>query len=221
MIVRTVIATADPAKLDEGVAFIRDEVQPAVDRMPGSYGLGAWVGRATGEVAVSTAWRDQAAQQASDESIASLRAEALRRLGAGEPRIELFEPVLISQSAPGFVGQWTRAVEIRHPVDRLEESLAGFKDSFLPSILEFPGVTLVTLLANRTTGLAVVTVAYPTEAEFAASRDRAERLRASVGRRGGTVERVTETQVAIVGLRSPVELPAQGGPVEFPANADA
>jgi hypothetical protein len=221
MIGRAVVATGDPAKIDELVAFTRDEIQPVVDGLPGSHGLGMWVNRKTGDVVVSTAWQDEAALKASDERLAPLRAEALRRFGSAEPRIEILEPVLIWQRDPSQVGQWTRAAEVRHPVDRLVENLASFKEHTLPAILEFPGVSTVALMANRTTGLTVLNVAYATDAEFEASRDRAATLRSeSMARLGASVERVTEMQVAIAGIRPPIDLPAQGKAVEFPANAD-
>jgi hypothetical protein len=121
-----------------------------------------------------------------------------------------------------------RAVEVRHPLERLEENLAGFQERTLPAIREFPGVTTVALLANRSTGLTVLNVTYRSQEEFEASRDRAGMLRAeSLPQMGAQLERLTEMQVAIVGLRAPVgmlmqpDLPAQGRAAESRASADS
>ena len=227
MIGRAVIATANPARVDDGVAFVRDEVLPVVAGLPGSYGLGMWVNRQTGEIVVNTVWQDEAAEKASDQRLASLRAEALRRLGATGARVELFEPVVVWQSEPNEVGQWVRAVEVRHAPDRLEEDLAGFRENTLPATRELPGVTGVVLLANRTTGLTVLNVTYRSREEFDASRERGATLRAkALARMGAELEKLTELQVAIVGIRAPIgssaasELPAQGRAADARAVAD-
>ncbi len=227
MIGRAVIAVGDPTKVDEGVAFVRDEVLPVVAGLPGSYGLGMWVNRQTGEIVVNTVWQDEAAEKASDVQLASLRAEALRRLGADGARIELFEPVVVWQSEPNEVGQWVRAVEVRHAPERLGEDLAGFRELTLPAIQAMRGVTGVVLLADRTTGLTVLNVTYRSREEFEESRERGATLRAeALARMGAELEKLTELQVAIVGIRAPIgssaatELPAQGRAAEARAVAD-
>src|SRR4051795_8925012 len=97
---RAVIATGDPAKIEEGIAFIRERVQPVVDSLPGSHGLGMWVNRETGQFVVSTVWEDEASLLASDERMSPFRAEGLAMMGAPEARIEIHEPAAFAQTKP-------------------------------------------------------------------------------------------------------------------------
>lgn len=220
MLGRAVITKGDPARMDEGVAFVMERVQPVVDSLPGSHGLGMWVNRETGDCVVNTVWVDEAALIASDEQLSGLRAEAMAKLGASEARIEILEPVVVFQTRPNEAGDWTRSSEIRLPLDRLGDNLAAFSSEILPQVRQIPGVTTIGLLVNRGTGLTVLSVSYDSRESFEASREFAQRMRArSMQQYGAELLRVMEMQVAVVGIRPPVDLPAQGGTVEFPVNA--
>jgi heme-degrading monooxygenase HmoA len=218
MLGRAVIAQGDPAKVDEVVAFVRDRVQPLVDSLPGSHGLGMWANRETGMIVVNSAWEDEAALLASNEQLASLRSEALKLLGAPEARIEVLEPAVMFQNEPDQPGYWSRATETRAPVERMDENIALFTSEVLPAIREIPGFNTIALLVNRDEGRMVANVTYSSREELDASRERAATLReASVTRLGAKVTGVMELEVAIVGIRPGIDLPSQSAPVEFPA----
>jgi hypothetical protein len=217
---RAVIAQGDPEKVDEVVAFVRDRVQPLVDSLPGSHGLGMWANRETGVIVVSTAWEDETALNGSDEQLAPVRSEALRLLGAQETRIEILEPAVMFQNAPDQPGYWSRTTETHAPPERMEENILLFTTELLPAIREIPGANTVGLLVNRRNGHAVSSVTYDSKEALDASRERAGRLRVeSVVRLGAKVMNVMELEVAIVGIRPPIDLPAQGRPAEFPSGA--
>lgn len=220
MLGRAVIAQGNPAKVDEVVAFVREQVQPLADSLPGSMGLGMWVNRENGMVLVNSAWEDAATLSASDATMAATRREALQLLGAAEARIEILEPAVIFQDAPNEPGNWTRSTEFTAPVERMDENIALFTSEVLPAIREIPGATTVALLVNRVEGRGVATVTYASRAELDASRGRAATLREqSLTRLGARVTNVLEFEVAIVGIRPGVDLPAQGKPVEFRSGA--
>jgi hypothetical protein len=222
MLGRAVIAQGDPAKVDEVVAFVRDRVQPLVDSLPGSHGLGMWANRETGQIVVNTVWEDEAALIASDAQLAPVRSEALHLLGAPEPRIEILEPAVMFQNTPDQPGYWSRATETRTPVERMEENINLFSSEVLPAIREIEGFNTVALLVNRHEGRSVANVTYTSREELDASRARASRLRhESVTRLGAEVTSVMEFEVAIVGIRPPIDLPAQGQQVEFPTGSTA
>jgi len=219
MLGRAVIAQGNPANVDEVVTFVRDRVVPLVDSLPGSHGLAMWVNRETGMIVVNTAWADEAALVGSNEQVASLRSETLQLLGASEARIEVLEPAVLFQNAPDHPGYWSRATETRAPVDRMEENIGLFSSEVLPAIREIPGFNTIALLVNRNEGRMVANVTYTSREELDASRERAARLREeSVTRLGAKVTGVMELEVAIVGIRPGIDLPAQGTPVEFPAH---
>ena len=48
MLVRATTIAADPARIDQGLDFVRETVQPAVAGLAGSEGLSVFVDRRTG-----------------------------------------------------------------------------------------------------------------------------------------------------------------------------
>ena len=80
MFVRATTIHADLSRLDEGVAFVRDRVVPAVDTLPGNLGLSMFVTRDPAIVPVATAWRTEQARRESDHLLTPLQAHDSRNL---------------------------------------------------------------------------------------------------------------------------------------------
>ena len=217
MLGRAVIAQGNPAKVDEVIAFIRERVQPLADAQAGSHGLSMFVNRETGLVLVSSAWEDEAALRSSDAQLEPARRQALALLEAPEPRIEIMQPIIIFQNSRDQVGYWTRASELRFPPDRLDDGIATFRSELLPAIrARLEGVNSIALMLNRQTGHGVVNVTFTSREALDASREVADQLRSEFVRdTGAEAVGVMEMEVAIVGIRPPIDLPAQGAPVEF------
>lgn len=207
MIGRVNILQADPSKIDVGIAFIQDRVQPLVDSLPGSRGLGMWVNRETGDVVVNTVWEDRAALDASEGQVTEVRAEAARIVGATTVRVELGEPVVVWQAAPDQPGYWSRSVEMDVPKNRIDEAIALFRDEMLAKVQQIPGVNTVVYSANRDTGHTMLNVTYRSRAELEASRETGDKLRAGVVSRLGAGEpEVREMETTIVGIRGPATI---------------
>ncbi|GAC1345804.1 MAG: hypothetical protein NVSMB29_20130 [Candidatus Dormibacteria bacterium] len=205
MIGRASIVQGDPAKVDEVIVFVREQVQPVVDAQPGSYGLGLWVNRTTGEIVVESVWEDQSALDASEPHVTDLRAEAARRLGADSARVELHEPALVWQAGPTEPGYWSRVVSVDVPLDRLQEAIERIRAA-LPTLQEFPDINTVVLLVNRESGHLVFNATYSSRVALESNAERGAGLRSSLAAGiGGSEPEVTEYEVAIVGIRPPAE----------------
>lgn len=201
---RANMVEADPGKVEEGIAFVRDRIRPVVDSLPGSRGLGMWVNRETGQVVVHTVWEDRAALDGSESRLADLRAEVARVMEARSVRVEVVEPGVMWQAAADQPGYWARHVEMTVPVARVEEGISLFRDEALPAIRQFPGVNTCVLLVNRETGLSMVNVTYRSKDDLEAAQERATALRASmVDRLEGSPPVVWELETTIVGIRGP------------------
>jgi hypothetical protein len=195
---------ADPARVEDGIAFVRDRVHPVVDSLPGSRGLGMWVNRETGQIMVHSEWEDRATLDASASQIAELRDEASRLMGARSVRVEIVELVVGWQAAADQPGYWARFVEMTVPVANLDKGIAMFRDEVLPATQQFPGVNTCVLLVNRETGLCFVSVTYRSRGEMEAARERALAVRSSaVDRLGANPPVVRELETTIVGIRPP------------------
>jgi len=217
---RAVIAQGNPAKIEEVIAYVRDRVVPLVDSQPGSCGLSMFVNRANGMIVVNSAWEDEAALRASDAALAASRQEAIGLLEAPAVEIHVLEPALIVQHEPDRPGFWSRAAEVQHAPEKMDETIAMFRDVALPALRErFPGTNTVALLVNRETGYSVANVTYTSREAMEASREGSAAMRSeNLGRAGAQLLNVRELEIAIVGIRPPVDLPAQGQPVEFPSS---
>jgi hypothetical protein len=204
VIARVNILQADPARIDAGIAFVRDRVQPVVDAQNGSRGLGMWVNRETGAVVVTTVWEDRAALEASESQVAGLRAEAAGVVGATEVRVELVEPEVMWQVGADQPGFWSRAVEMDVPLPRMQQAITLFRDEILAKIQQIPGVNTIVFSADRETGHTMLTVTYRRRDELAASQETADAMRAGVvGRLGASPPVVRELETVIVGIRGP------------------
>lgn len=202
VIARVNILEADPDKIDDGIAFVRDRVQPAVDSEPGSRGLGMWVNRETGDVVVTTVWEDRAALEGSESGVAELRAEAARVVGAQGVQVELVEAEVVWQAAADQPGYWSRAVEMDVPKPRIDAAIALFRDEMLAKVTQIPGVNTVVFSADRGTGRTLLTVTYRSRDHLIASRDTAEAMRGGVvARLGAGRPVVRELETVIVGIR--------------------
>lgn len=212
MIGRVTILQADPSKIEEGIAFIRDRVQPLVDSLPGSRGLGLWVNRETGDVVVNTVWEDRAALDASESQVTDVRAEAAKVVGARTVRVEVAESVVVWQAAADQPGYWSRSVEMDVPKNRIEEASVLFREEMLAKVQQIPGVNTVVYSTNSDTGHTMLNVTYRSRAELDAGRATGEQLRANVvSRLGAGQPTVRELQTTIVGIRGPatVDLTAE------------
>jgi heme-degrading monooxygenase HmoA len=90
-----------PDKLDDGIAFVRDEVLPVLKQQPAFRAMLVSVNRETGRMAAASIWETAEARAASEASIQSLRGEAARLLGASGARVENFETVYANIKLPG------------------------------------------------------------------------------------------------------------------------
>ena len=99
MHVRVITVQGDPAKVDDGISFVRDEVGPKMEQMPGSRGLSMWVERSSGRAVVASFWDDADALKASEAGSVGFRADGAARLG-GQPTVEVFEMAVLHRVEP-------------------------------------------------------------------------------------------------------------------------
>jgi len=204
MFVRATTINADPARLEEGIAFVRDNVVPAVATLPGSLGLSLFVDRESGTTTVSTAWETEAARADADAVLTPLRAKGTRILGAGTPVTELFELAVIDRlrpAEPGFCARFTRVtIDPAH----VEDAIDAYTSSTMHDLQLVDGYCGAVLLVDRARGLGVVSVTFDSRAHLEASRERAEQIRRTgLAKPGAEVSEVREAEIVIAGIRLP------------------
>src|SRR3712207_9226980 len=87
MYARTTTVQADPQRIDEGIANVRDQVMPAVQSMPGCMGVSMLCDRNSGRCIVTTSWDSEESMSASREAVPAMRAQAADAVG-GQFRVQ-------------------------------------------------------------------------------------------------------------------------------------
>jgi hypothetical protein len=204
MFVRATTIDANPSKVDEGIAYVRDHVAPAVDSLPGSLGLTMLVDRESGTTSITTAWTSEADRAEADELLTSLRAHAVRHLGGGTPVTELFELAVIDRLRPARPGFWSRMTRVSIDPQAAEEAIDVYTSSTMHDLRLLDGYCSAVLLVDRSSGLGVVSVTFDGRASLESSRERAEAIRRSgLEKAGAVVSEVREAEVVVAGLRLP------------------
>ena len=80
MYARSTTIEARPESIDAGIAYVRDEVMPALEAMHGCIGISLMVDRETGRCITTTAWEAEEAMRASAEEVAPVRDRAAESL---------------------------------------------------------------------------------------------------------------------------------------------
>lgn len=200
---RSITIMADPSKLDAGIAYVRDEVQPMITQMDACTGLSLVVDRDSGHAIVTSAWRDEAAMKASDAGLVRVRARGSEILG-GEPRAEEWEVAVMHRDHAASAGSCCRVSWMRLHSGEIDRAIRVYTTGILPSVEQLPGFCSASLLVDRLTGRACASTAFDSREAMEASRDQAWTIRESGAREAGVdVTDVVEFDLAIAHLRLP------------------
>lgn len=203
MYARSITIKGDPSALDQGIAYIRDEVMPAVIAMDDCIGLSALVDRESGECIVTSSWRTSEAMMASDLHLAPLRRRGGEIMGAA-PRVEVWEVAVMHRDHPAPEGSCCRVVWMRLSSGDLDRGIELFRSALLPEMETLGGFCSASLLVNREEGRACSTTTYDSREAMEVSRDQAWAIRdAGVREAGVDVVDVVECDLVLAHLRLP------------------
>ncbi len=125
---RSTTIRGKPEAIDAGIAFIRDEVMPAITALEGCVGMSLVVERETGRGIATSSWLDAAAMHASDEAMMPLRVRGGEVLG-GAPEVEEWEVAHMHRDHATHDGSccritWSRIQDVDAAVEPLGEHAA-------------------------------------------------------------------------------------------------
>jgi heme-degrading monooxygenase HmoA len=186
-----------PANLDAGIAFVRNDAGPMLDRIEGCRGLSLLVDRATGQCIATSSWESEAAMRAGDEQLRPIRDRGRDILG-GSMQVDEWEIAVMHRTQHG---ECCRVSWLQGDLDTMTET---FRAGILPDLEQTPGFCSASLLVNRSTGLGCATTAWETRAAMVASRSAATELRRRTAREaGGEIVEVHEFDLAYAHLHVP------------------
>lgn len=194
----------EPERVDDGLRYVREEVQPQIDQLAGSLGLSAWVDRPSGVVSVATLWVDRAALEASAGAATELRQDTAKHLG-GDATVEVFESAFVHQPVMPEPGSWDRSTRFDVATGDIDRLVEHFEHTSLPDMRQHDGLLAAVLLVDRTGGKALVALEFSSREEMEASRAASEQRRDSAMRDISSlaVTSVRESELVIADFRLP------------------
>jgi heme-degrading monooxygenase HmoA len=205
MYARSTIFRGSPEAIDEGMAYVRDEVMPMVRNTgDGFVGLSMLADRDSGRCIVTTAWRDEEAMKASAEAVRASRARAAEIFGGGEPEVREWEIAMMHRLHETHHGARTRVIWGHTEAGETDRMLDAFRMTMLPKIEDLPGFCSANLMVDRQSGRTALAVAYDSPDAMARANERAAALRAESNQTlGMTIDEVGEFDLLLAHLRVP------------------
>jgi quinol monooxygenase YgiN len=200
---RSTTIRAHPESIEQGVAYVRDEVMPAVLGMDGCNGISMLVDRLSGRCIVTTAWQSKEAMDATAEQVRPLRDRGAEILG-GRPQVDQWEIAVMHRDHTSAPGACVRATWLRARPDQLDRVIDTFKLVILPTVQEFDGFCSASLMVDRTEGYVVGSVTFDSRDAMERSRAQTEELRQrGIRESGAELMEVGEFELALAHLRVP------------------
>jgi heme-degrading monooxygenase HmoA len=199
---RATMIQAQPESIDDGIAYVRDEVLPMIRDIDGCIGLSMMVDRTTGRCIATSAWETEEAMRASNEKLSAVRDRAGEILG-GTPEIEEWEIGGLHRDHRTREGACTRVSWMDGEPGNSDRMIAVFRD-VMPTLESWDGFCSASLLINRSTGAAVITTTWDSVEALEQSRPMADQTRAKAAEDSGSrISAVQEFELAIAHLRVP------------------
>ena len=203
MYARSNTARGDPRRTDDAIAYIRDEVLPAVRRMDGNIGLSMLCDRDSGRSIVTSAWESEEAMRASAEQVRPMRERYTEMMGA-QVEVHEWEIAVLHRVHEAPEGACTRVTWTRIDPVRVDEVLDAYKMTLLPRLEQMGGFCSASLLVDRREGLGAGAVTLADRQALVDSRPAADTNREEFTRAMGIdVLEVAEFELAVAHLRVP------------------
>jgi len=204
MYARTTTIMADPMRMDDGIADVRNNVMPAVGEMEGYTGLSMLCDRESGRCIVTTGWETEEAMAASRDRVMAMRQRAAEQFGSGDTQVQEWEIAVMHRLHSATDDSCARVLWSRTDTARIDEILDAFRSGIIPRMDEIQGFCSLSLLIDRQTGLGSLTTVYADRAAMDATRDLISTMRDEFSRRMGvTIDEEAEFDVVLHSLRVP------------------
>jgi quinol monooxygenase YgiN len=203
MYARSTTVRGNSQSLDDAIAYLRDEVMPAVQDMDGCIGLSMMCDRDSGRCIATTAWETEEAMHNSEPGLHDMRQRFAQLLG-GPAEVQEWEIGLLHRARPAPEGACCRVIWSQGEPDDSDRVLDAFRMTMLPRMDDLPGFCSVSLLGDRETGRAVTAVVYESREAMARAAEMAAPMRDEFNRQmGSQITEVAEFDLVLAHLRVP------------------
>ena len=201
---RSTTIQAQPSSIDDGIAFVRDEVMPTLRAMDGYVGLSLLVDRESGQCIATSAWETEEALRASTDQAAPLRDQAGKRFGGGGVTVDQWEIGAMHREHRSADGACVRATWIKMPRDQVDRAIDFYRSSVLPALEDLDGFCSASFLVNRATCRGVSSATFDSREAMDRNQETARELRNARTREiGADILDVGEFELTLAHLRLP------------------
>lgn len=176
MYARSTTIKAQPWSIDDGIAHIRYDVMPAMQRVEGCVGVSLLVDRRSGRCIATSSWENDDAMYNSAEWVQPIRDRAARVFG-GIATVEEWDIAVLHRDHRSQAGSCVRATWVRVPPARMTPGIEYYKNSILPQLENLDGFCSASLLVNRLSGRAVSATTFDSVETMQRSRSQATELK--------------------------------------------
>ncbi|TKJ27856.1 antibiotic biosynthesis monooxygenase [Blastococcus sp. CCUG 61487] len=177
MYARTTTITADPSRLDDGIADVRDNVMPAVGDMEGYTGLSMLCDRESGRCLVTTGWETEEAMSASRDRVTAMRQQAADRFGSRDTQVQEWEIAVLHRLHSATDESCARVMWSRTDPPAIDGILDAFRAGVVPRMDDIAGFCSLSLFIDRQSGYGSLTSVWADRAAMDASFDTISRMR--------------------------------------------
>jgi heme-degrading monooxygenase HmoA len=204
MFVRTTEVQADSAKIDDGIAIVRDDIFPGVSEVDGCVGMSLLVNRDSGRCIATTAWQSQEAMRESAQRVMPLRDQAVQGLGGTGSEVHQWEVAVVHRDHAAPEGACARLTWLSGDPAMADRAIDTYRMAVLPRLEEMDGFCSSSLMIDRDAGRVVGTVVFESREALEASRDAAQGIRERVASElGATIDNIEEMEMVFAHLHVP------------------
>jgi heme-degrading monooxygenase HmoA len=201
---RSTTIQAQTSSIDDGIAYMRDDLMPELENIDGYVGISLLVDRESGRCIITAAYESEDAMHAAAEKAKQLRSQAAERFGGDVQKIEEWEIGCLHRDHQSADGACVRATWIKVPPDQADRAIEFYRESVLPSLEGLEGFCSSSLLMDRSSGRAVSSTTFDSRDAMERNREQAKELRNTRTRElGADVLDIGEFELALAHLRVP------------------
>jgi quinol monooxygenase YgiN len=203
MYARSTTVRGNPQSLDGAIAYLRDEVMPAVQEMDGCIGMSMMCDRDSGRCIATTAWETEEAMHNSEGGLHDMRQRYAQMLG-GTPEVKEWEIAILHRVHTAPEGACCRVLWSGGNPDDVERVIDAVRMNLLSRMEDLTGFCSVSMMVDRENGRGATAVVYESRAAMDRALEAAKPLREEFNRlTGWKFTEIAEFDLALAHLRVP------------------
>jgi len=202
---RSTTIQAQTSSIDDGIAYMRDDLMPELENIDGYVGISLLVDRESGRCIITAAYESEDAMLAAADKAKELRSQAADRFGGTVEKIEMWEIGVLHRDHQSADGACVRATWVRGDPAMADQNVEYFKTSVLPDLENLQGFCSASLLIDRSSGVGVSSITFDSREAMERNREQAKTLKDAKLRELAGVDELDEREfeLALAHLRVP------------------